>query len=350
MQQSGSRLCMSCAVLHMTLLLLVAVSASRSIARHETPLHSRLPPLVAYIYVSGDLLQGQNPWITASLNITRIFNPTLPIYAITTEEVLQNSSTVKILLEQRVNLRLAEPYLKNGSRAHQYKVNRDRANATHPLISLAQRFCLYADMAKVQGHQRVLTLDADQTLFTNVHSRHLFPHTMQYDVVAPTERCAQMVLWNSLEALDSFCDFLVGVWLGDGKLWEGHLWVGPTWKDQSDMEALDVFIQHECPGKGLKCHVMSQLATNENITAKWDVRYNVMFSLYWLFQDGTTHTPLCEMKAFDEYIEWSRDHNNLPVPVFKPTMTTLSVLHFQGTCKQAVLVPIYVKYFSGLII
>jgi hypothetical protein len=45
--------------------------------------------------------------------------------------------------------------------------------------------------------------DGDMTLFANVHNKHIFPHTMQYDVVAPTERCAQMVLWNSAGALDS---------------------------------------------------------------------------------------------------------------------------------------------------
>jgi hypothetical protein len=142
----------------------------------------------------------------------------------------------------------------------------------------------------------------------------------------------------------------VGMWLGDGKLWEGHLWLGPTWKDQSDMEALDVFIQHECPSRGLKCHVMSHITTNENNNSKpWDVRYNVMFSLHWLFKDGKTHTSLCDMKAFDEYIGWSVDHNNLPVPVYKPSATQLLILHFQGTCKDAVLMPIYVKHFLGLV-
>jgi hypothetical protein len=158
MQHLRSRLWVFLVLVHVTLLQLFAVGASRNNARPATPLHSRVPPIAAYIYLSGDLLREQQPWVTASLNITRMFNPTLPIYAVTTVEALQNSSTVQMLLEQRVDMRLAEPYLQQGSRAHQYEVNRNKANATYPMVKLAQRFCLYADLAKVQGHQRILTL------------------------------------------------------------------------------------------------------------------------------------------------------------------------------------------------
>ncbi|KAG2483136.1 hypothetical protein HYH03_017982 [Edaphochlamys debaryana] len=174
------------------------------------------------------------------LRVSRLFNPTTRFYLLADLGVVEKNAyhqgqLAKLNLQIRNSTGLRGP----GSRAAQYDaLHYQNANELHPPEMLS-RFCEMADLAKAEGLERILTVDADQGLFTDVYKAF---QLYQEDIVTPCYQCSQIVLWST-KALDAYCDGLLTFWRLNETDRQELFTKYRTERDFNDMHFLDIFIK-----------------------------------------------------------------------------------------------------------
>lgn len=142
-------------------------------------------------------------WAYDLLRITRHYNPDLDIFVMSQITPSQAGELQRSPLAQ---WRAVEPFDGPDSRAariysSQKKIQAGGEPGHDPRIF--QRFCWWADLAKAEGHTRVLTMDSDLALTSNIHESLA---NFTANVWTPRSWASQFVLWD-VKALDAFCNF-----------------------------------------------------------------------------------------------------------------------------------------------
>jgi hypothetical protein len=204
-------------------ILWVAVALAATVARSssEIPkiaifgwqLNNTLMNVTKECDVNGgsDCAIGTTPFSLDLLRITRLFNPVsqTKFFVLLDEDYLEKEPYYAQQLHRaQVELRPRSQYRQVGSRALAYEALHVKFGVHHS-AQMESRFCEWADLAKAEGLDRVITIDSDVALYDDVDAIFkAFPE----DIVTPCAACSQIVLWNT-KALSNYCDGLIEFFL-----------------------------------------------------------------------------------------------------------------------------------------
>jgi hypothetical protein len=211
------------------------------------------------------------------------------------------------------------------------------------------RFCLWADLAKDEGLERVLAVDSDIALFDDVQK--VFA-PFQEDVVTPCSTCSQISLWNA-KALDMFCDSMLAfLTLPPGQVFDLLLKYhairaphegGPPHLHFTDMDFLRIFLEENLGGHNLKWVDLTASAEPSPripLPGVW-LPANTAF---WASQDMMTPAGFLAApdkniycKNFDDIFTFQPSSTSgMPLPTHKATGVTFPIIHFNNLCKLMV--------------
>jgi hypothetical protein len=171
------------------------------------------PNLALYFFLTYDvLLRG---WPVDLLFGTLASNPTLSVFVLIDDENMTPAMRVSPASVASELARACRCRGKDLVFLHTSALNSSRAKTMRPLhdgmfpkeqtagrIRMFGRFCFQADLARMLGHRRVVTLDSDIVLLEDVaYLAGAYPQ----DVVSPADWTSQFVLWSQ-HGLDAFCD------------------------------------------------------------------------------------------------------------------------------------------------
>lgn len=301
------------------------------------------------------------------LRLTRLHNPTLEMYLMLETNYLDAHEYYRASINSlNIHIVPRKQYSGELSRSAQYiRAHTDLGYHWQP--DMMSRFCEVSDAVLALGLRRVLVMDSDVGLFTNINDQL---KGYKEDVVTPCDWCSQIALYTS-SALSNFCDAHI-----EFLLHEENAALRESTPAFNDMLMLSFF---------LKEHWQRETRTSYNILveeipsprnphpAVWIAASSVQFydiRVPYVWHSASNSTPLLlnpfnftavvtttesshsrflnvDCKKFDDLFDYAISPDGLPVLYMKGTLITLPAVHFQGNCKTRKVHELYVKYNSG---
>lgn len=278
-----------------------------------------------------------NEWKFDVARLTRLYNPFNAMYLMTPLRDIDPRHYFH-LASLRISVRQIWHYNAPGTGTHELEqVSRtgfDGKRWDHHSLRNTQRWCLGATVAEVEGHDRILVMDQDVILLTNIDS---LLERFNADIVSVRDYTSQFV-YASKYGLQQLCQFSIDMFKGKhGKL-EDHLkHFNQEWS-LHDMHIMELFtelrpdmtVELFCPsfkltGKGTDCLQSEQWST-------------AIESLQWMWGLGHKEwNKNCHMNE-DHLMLLKQEMPALPTAYWKAEGRDihLPVLHFQGSCQAKI--------------